>query len=162
MRRAIFLIPLAFAFTVLLCSRAEAGFAPCSDSVRAEVDGSTLDIFHDQAEWNCCATIVFELLAEGNTFNLYEFETFEMGPCNCICCFDLSTSIVDVAPGDYLVRVLSGHTGEVFAEIWVTVEEGQSGVPSLGGVAQSPCGGWTVGVEEPISSTWGRIKALYR
>ncbi|KPJ59672.1 MAG: hypothetical protein AMJ46_09980 [Latescibacteria bacterium DG_63] len=162
MRRAVLSFLLMFAFTVLFFSSAYAGWPPCHDIVRAEAVGSTINVYHDQAEWNCCATMLFELFEVQDTFNLLEFETFEFGPCVCLCCFDLSTSILHVAPGEYLVRVINGHSGGIFGEVWVTVEEGPWDEPSLGGIAQSPCGGWGVGVEEPASSTWGRIKALYR
>ncbi|KPJ60580.1 MAG: hypothetical protein AMJ46_06200 [Latescibacteria bacterium DG_63] len=162
MQRVALTILLVFASTLFFCSSADGGFAPCQDTVRAEVVGNTINVYHDQAEWNCCATMVFELIAVQDTFNLLEFETFEVGPCFCICCFDLLTSIAHVPPGDYLVRVLSGHTGEVFGEIWVTVELGPWGEPWLGETAQSPCGGWNVGADDPASSTWGRVKALFR
>jgi len=162
MRRVFLPVLLVFASTAFFCGSAQAGFAPCQDTVRAEAVGNTINVYHDQAEWNCCAEIVFDLHAVQDTFDLLEFETFEVGPCWCICCFDLSASIVDVPLGEYLVRVINGHTGGVFAEVWVTVEIGPWDEPSLGETAQSPCGGWSVGVEEPASSTWGRIKALYR
>jgi hypothetical protein len=122
-------------------------------------------VYHDQAEWNCCAEIEFELTAVQDTFNLYEFETFdEWGPCVCTCCFDLTTMITDVAPGDYLVRVYDGLSSELFGEAWVTVGAGVWGMTALGGTSQSPCGGWTTAVEDPPSpsTTWGRVKALFR
>ncbi|KPJ59692.1 MAG: hypothetical protein AMJ46_10095 [Latescibacteria bacterium DG_63] len=194
MRGKLLVILLVLTSSVSFQSAALAGEPPCQDTVRAEGVGSTIVVHHDQAEWNCCATILFDLVEVQDTFNLYEIETFEVGPCDCICCFDLTTSIMNVTPGCYLVRALHAGTGEVFGEVWVTVGPGtlgeatsgkpwvsssrvwiersrdqatkavaaQSGGPSLGAVSQSPCGGWSVGVEDPTSSTWGRIKALYR
>ncbi len=153
------------AFTLCLSTNGLAGEPPCDDAVRAKASGNTIVVYHDQAEWNCCAEIEFELTAAQDTFNLYEFETFgEGGPCVCICCFDLTTMITDVAPGDYLVRVLDGLSGGLFGEVWVTVEPGVSGVTALGGTSQSPCGGWTTAVEDPpiAETNWGRVKALFR
>jgi len=160
-----------------------AGEPPCEDSVRATALRGSIHVYHDQAEWNCCATIAFDLDARGDTFDLYESETFEVGPCDCLCCFDLVATITDVPPGDYLVRVLAAETGEVFGETWVEVPEvrlgvarpvGPRGTPAssslggtqecaaeLGGALQSPCGGWTADVEV-AESTWGRIKTLFR
>lgn len=133
---------------------------PCRDIVRAEAIGNTIQVYHNQAEWNCCAKIQFDLAQAEDTLNLFETETFAVGPCFCLCCFDLMTSIIDVAPGTYLVRVLAAETGELFGEVWVTVEIGQWGGPRLGAPSQSPCGGWPISVKR--DSTWGRIKALYR
>ena len=169
--------------SVVSVSPVFAGWPPCADTVRAVVVGSNINVYHDQAEWNCCATIAFDLDARGDTFDLYESETFEVGPCHCLCCFDLVATITDVPPGDYLVRVLAAETGEVFGETWVEVPEvrlgvarpvGPRGTPAssslggtqecaaeLGGALQSPCGGWTADVEV-AESTWGRIKTLFR
>jgi len=140
---------------------AQGGEPPCSDTVRAQAIGNTIQVYHNQAQWNCCATIQFDLVPAQDTLNLLETETFSVGPCHCDCCFDLSTTIVDVTPGTYLVRVLDAQTGEVFGEVWVTVETGQLYPLGLGESSQSPCGGWAIGVVNQ-DSTWGRIKALYR
>jgi len=164
-------------------STVSAGTPPCQDTVRVEVVRNNIHVHHDQAEWNCCATIAFDLDARGDTLDLRESETFEVGPCHCLCCFDLVATITDVPPGDYLVRVLAAETGEVFGGVWVEVPEVRLGIarPSgtreitpgapagsiqecaaeLGGTLQSPCGGWITDVEV-ASTTWGRIKALYR
>ena len=163
------------------------GEPPCKDTVRAEVLANDINVYHDQAQWNCCATITFDLDAHADTFDLYESEAFEIGPCHCLCCFDLATTITDVAPGEYLVRVLAAESGELFGEVWVQVPEVWSeaevmgpvpqarsaedvwpGAPGirecaagLGGTLQSPCGGWTTSVKE-TPSTWGQIKAIFR
>jgi len=160
MRKETLAIVLIFASLLVFSVVAQGDEPPCRDTVRAEAIGNTIQVYHDQAQWNCCANIEFELAQAQDTLNLFETETFEVGPCHCLCCFDLMTSIVDVAPGTYLVRVLAAETGELFGEVWVTVEIGQWGGPVLGEPSQSPCGGWPIGVER--DSTWGRIKALYR
>jgi hypothetical protein len=163
MKRAILVSLAAAALVACFGFTAYAGEPPCNDTVGAQVMENTILVRHDQAEWNCCAEIVFELSVAQDTFNLYEFETFgEWGPCVCICCFDLTTTVRDVAPGDYLVRVLDGLSGEIFGEVWVTVEPELSGMASLGGTEQSECGGWITAVKEPTSTTWSRLKVLYR
>jgi hypothetical protein len=160
MRRETLVIFLIVASSMVLSVAAQGGEPPCRDTVRAQAIGNTIQMYHDQAEWNCCASIQFNLVQVQDTFSLFETETFAVGPCHCDCCFDLSTTIVDVAPGTYLVRVLDAQTSAIFGEVWVTVEIGQWGQPGLGPPSQSPCGGWAIGVEP--NSTWGRIKALYR
>jgi hypothetical protein len=160
MRKETLAIVLILASLLVFSVAAQGGEPPCRDTVRAVAVGNTIQVYHDQAEWNCCAKIQFNLVQAQDTLNLFETETFEVGPCHCDCCFDLSTTIVDVAPGTYLVRVLDAQTSEVFGEVWVTVEIGQWNQPGLGEPSQSPCGGWTIGVK--LDSTWGRIKVLYR
>jgi hypothetical protein len=160
MRKEPLAIVLILASLLLFSVAAQGDEPPCRDSVRAEAIGNTIQVHHDQAQWNCCAEIQFEFAQAQDTLNLLEIESFAVGPCLCLCCFDLMTSITDVAPGTYLVRVLAAETGELFGEVWVTVEIGQWNGPVLGEHSQSPCGGWPISVEP--NSTWGRIKALYR
>ncbi len=162
MQKVTLSILLVSAFTILVCGSAAGGFPPCAGTVRAEDAGGAINVFHDQAEWNCCAAIVFQLSEVQDTLDLLEFETFEVGPCDCICCFDLSTSVLDVSPGEYLVRVLNGHTGEIFGEVWVTVQVGPGGACSLGETCQSSCGGWNASLVEVTNAPWGRIKSLFR
>lgn len=179
MRKEVLLFSSVLLCTGLLVSAvvawpAFAGWPPCADSVRAVVVIDNIYVYHDQAEWNCCATIVFDLEAHSDTFDLYESETYEMGPCDCICCFDLLTTITGVSPGGYLVRVLAAETGKLLGEVSVEVPGSftrssavsqPSGVHAvatgLGATLQSPCGGWTADVTEP-GTTWGRVKAVFR
>lgn len=161
MRKKILPILLALASLLILSAAAQAGEPPCIDSVSAQSSGNTILVYHDQAEWNCCATIQFDMVQTDDTLNVFETETFATGPCHCDCCFDLSTNIMNVPPGTYLVRVLNAATDEVFGEVSVTIEVGQLGQPVLGESSQSPCGGWAIG-ETDVISTWGYIKALYR
>ena len=161
--------------SVVIARPSFAGWPPCADTVRAVVVGNAIHVYHDQAEWNCCAAIKFDLDAHADTFDLYESEIFAGGPCLCNCCFDLLTTITGAAPGDYLIRVLAAESGGLFGEVWVQVPEVVPGgdaarsessgvracVAGLGGSLQSPCGGWTTDVAEP-RTTWGHIKAVFR
>jgi hypothetical protein len=160
---------------VSVASPVFAGAWPCADdTVRAVVVTNAIHVYHDEAEWNCCATIEFDLAAHADTFDLYESETYSGDPCFCSCCFDLLATITGAAPGDYLVRVLAAASGELFGEVWVNVPEvvpgGDAAAESsalsacaagLGGTLQSPCGGWTVDVTQPQWS-WGRVKTTFR
>jgi len=171
---AVFLCVCCLGFVVSV-SPVFAGWPPCADTVRAVVVGSNINVYHDQAEWNCCATIRFDLDAHSDTFDLYESETYDGGPCMCRCCFDLVTAITDVTPGEYLVRVLPAGSVVPFGEVLVQVPEvlpwpeaGRSEPPGtwactagLGRTLQSPCEGWTTDVPEP-PTTWGHIKTLFR
>lgn len=151
---------------LLLCTPLAANAQWCDpDVVSAQVQGSTIIVFHDNAEWNCCAEIQFELVENGYMLDLYESEYFETEPCVCMCCFDLITTIEDVEPGEWLVRCLDAVTQAVLGQVWVTVEGKGGAKTSLGGSWQSPCGGWTSAVpnlEDDGVASWGLIKTLYR
>jgi len=154
---------------------AAAGGAPCEGTVCAVVVGTNINVYHNQARWNCCAGIRFDLVTHADTFDLYESENYDGGgPCVCLCYFDLLATIVDVAPGEYLVRVLAAAGGGLFGEVWVQVlgvtawgDTAWSELPGvractagLGSTAQSRCGGWN---PDPVeSTTWGHIKAVFR
>jgi hypothetical protein len=136
------------------------------DVVTAGVDGSTITVFHDNAEWNCCAWIQFALVENGEMLDLYETEMGNF--CWCTCCFDLIATIEDVAPGTYLVRTIDAEGGQVLGQVWVTVEGPGATKAALGGSQQSPCGGWPTAVPDDPGhglegiASWGLIKALYR
>jgi len=136
------------------------------DVVTAWATGSTITVSHENAEFNCCMGIQFLLIPNDYMLDLYEVE-FGM-PCFCTCCFDLITTIVDVAPGTYLVRVFDAVTEEMYGQVWVTVEGADGARAGLGDTEQSPCGGWPSAVpdeqegEEEELVSWGSIKALYR
>ncbi len=161
MSRPALSILFVFVLAAVLHSAAAAGWPPCETVLRAEAGHDTVYVYHDQAEWNCCATIVFEFAEAEDTLNLYEFETFEVGPCVCLCCFDLETWVAGVAPGEHLVRVLDGQSGAVLGQVWVTVQASQGVEPSLGFARQSECGGFT-GIWPEGGATWGRVKVLFR
>jgi hypothetical protein len=73
----VFLPILVVIFIFVLAEVAAAGYPPCQGRVTAEVAGTTVMVYHLQAEWNCCATIVFDLVQAEDSLNVYERETFE-------------------------------------------------------------------------------------
>ncbi len=78
---------------------------PCEvEYVEVEVDGTTVNVVHRNAGYNCCPDdIMVSLTVEGSDLILTETEIATM-PCPCMCCYDVSSSIVDVEPGYHLVR----------------------------------------------------------
>jgi len=117
---------------------------PCEDSIYAVVYDDVVTVYHLGAFYNCCATIEYSMTVAGDTIDLTESETFEFGPCYCLCCFDLSTDISGLAPGAYLVRVWGYEYAEpdltLFGEVWVTVGgAGDGGV--IASTTQSGCYG---------------------
>jgi len=124
---------------------------PCTDSVFAEVGKDTVMVYHTGAFYNCCAEIEDSLVQEDSILNILEFETFGPGgPCDCLCCFDLSVPIVGLAPGSYLIRVWNDDRSILYGEVWVTVG-GFRKDGLFGDLTQSGCYD-TLGVSDLLSS----------
>jgi hypothetical protein len=161
-----------FAFlVVVICTSvflvgSQAAAVPCAGTVTVQVIEDTIKVRHDDALLTCGAQVQFQLTQIQDTLNLYENGTCRNNNCFfCTCSFDLIAEIPNVAPGHYLVRLLTAWYGQligVCSEVWVDVEGSGQGNPRLGEALQSPCGGWTVGIDKGTASTWGRIKAVYR
>jgi hypothetical protein len=88
------------------CDDASRGVGwPCADDrVELTVCGRTLHAVHWDALYNCCLVddIAVSLSAEGNVLRL--IETDPGGNCHCVCCYDVETTIIDLAPGMYIVQ----------------------------------------------------------
>jgi hypothetical protein len=79
---------------------------PCSedDEIVLTVEGTTLYVLHRNASYNCCPDeIAISLSIQGTTLILTEEEVLTM-PCDCICCYDVEATIVDLTPGIYTVQ----------------------------------------------------------
>jgi hypothetical protein len=73
------------------------------DIVEIVVQGSSLQITHENGAYNCCLDdIVVNLVIEGNVITLTEQEVLTI-PCPCICCYTVHASVVDLVPGTYTV-----------------------------------------------------------
>ena len=108
-------------------------------------------VYHTGAFYNCCAEIEDSLVQEDSILNILEFETFGPGgPCDCLCCFDLSVPIVGLAPGSYLIRVWNDDRSILYGEVWVTVG-GFRKDGLFGDLTQSGCYD-TLGVSDLLSS----------
>jgi hypothetical protein len=66
--------------------------------------GDTIFVVHQGAFYNCCSEIVVDVMQTANGFDLFERDTSEE-LCYCMCNFDISTTIAEVAEGEYLVRL---------------------------------------------------------
>ena len=78
---------------------------PCADDrVELTVDGRTLHAVHWDASYNCCPPddISVSLFVEGNVLRLIETDPGD--GCHCVCCYDVETTIIDLAPGMYIVE----------------------------------------------------------
>ncbi|UCG33801.1 MAG: hypothetical protein JSU68_04030 [Phycisphaerales bacterium] len=80
-------------------------FGPCGDDdFDLTVEGSTLNITHLNATYNCCPDdIAVSLEIEDTTLILTEEEILT-NPCFCLCCYEVHYTVTDLAPGTYTVR----------------------------------------------------------
>ena len=80
------------------------GICPGDDEFQFTVSGSTLHVLHKNAEYNCCvADIAVELEVMGDEIVMSEVEV-PGDPCDCDCCYNVESSVVDLAPGSYTVE----------------------------------------------------------
>ncbi len=73
--------------------------------------GDTILVIHQDAFYNCCSKIKVNVKATPNGFDLLEYDVGEN--CRCMCYFDITTTISDVSPGTYLIRVFDTDTNLV-------------------------------------------------
>lgn len=111
------------------------------DYIYAVVDDGTITVHHDAAFYNCEPdSIAYTWTQEGSTF--FVIETEYNPSAYCLCCYDLTTSMEDVAPGQYVIDFFweDYETGPQHRILYVFVpDEGQPSNPHGGGHTCSPC-----------------------
>lgn len=77
----------------------------CGDElIELVVEGSALHVVHHQATYNCCPIdILVSLSVQGAIVTLTETEVLTI-PCDCLCCFDVESTVLDLAPGAYTLQ----------------------------------------------------------
>ncbi len=85
------------------------------DSITFNFRGDTVEITHRNACYNCCSKLGTNVQPTIDGFNIYESDTAKDW-CFCICHFDLTTTICEISPGDYIVRVFD-TAGDLVGEI---------------------------------------------
>ena len=102
--------------TVLLATFAFgfSGGALSTGWIEFEVSGNDITVIHRDAEVNCCFRFVSRVELEGSVLDV--MEKLVGGTCCCICMMDLTTTIRDLEPGSYTVRVWDWSGTELFDE----------------------------------------------
>jgi len=138
-----------------------------SDLLGAEIVGDTLTVHHRDAAYNCCMdSTTYTVTMDGSVIDIIETEIVP-DPCLCLCCFDLSVSVADLAPGTWTV-VFRWHDSDSDQwEEWsddVTVPDvGQGGEAVVSGVMNSGCIDPNAAPLRPGAvASWGRVKSIYR
>jgi len=154
---------------LLLAAPAAADFGlwcEYADEVRVEVNGADVTVIHEAAVYNCCPDpFDYDAVWDGDRLVVTETEVLT-NPCFCVCCFDLSTTVESVPPGDWVLRFAwfdSETSAWTEVEVPFTVGDvGQSGPASVGENGDSGCL-TSSGVDDaPTTMPWGQIKAIYR
>lgn len=102
------------------------------DTIICEIIDDTLSVTHQDIQCQCCLISKIIVRRDGTYIDILEYDVG--APCNCICLFDLKTSITDLPPGDYTVRVWSEWRGDCGGCL-VTIP----GEARLSGSSQSDC-----------------------
>lgn len=130
--------------------------AYASGRVSSEVRDNVAIVHHDDAWFNCCPEMVFEIRQDGYTIDIFE-EDLDIHPCDCMCDFDFTHKIEGLAPGSYVARVWENNRFDTHG--FRLAGETSFTIPAKAGLyrtasARSECGGWTA-VEEGPSSPEG-------
>jgi len=139
------------------------------DCLAWEYDGQGgLFLRHINAGFNCCPVIHADITIEGNVISIVEYETFDsLGPCYCLCLFDIDYEFTEIFPMEYtvIVKGLYVEPDEDFLEITVDFGSEPEGVycierdhypwgfgePSGGLINHSGCGGFDDG-SKPVDT----------
>ncbi|MFQ6007956.1 MAG: dockerin type I repeat-containing protein [Candidatus Zixiibacteriota bacterium] len=81
---------------------------PNLDCILYEYDGAgVLLLKHINAAFNCCpSSIDADITIEGGLITIDESESFDtLGPCYCLCLFDVDIEIVNLPHGQYTIMV---------------------------------------------------------
>ena len=102
------------------------------DTIICEIIDDTLSVTHQDVQCQCCLISKIIVRRDGTYIDILEYDVG--APCDCICLFDLKTSITDLPPGDYTVRVWSEWRGDCGGCLVAIPGEAR-----LSGFSQSDC-----------------------
>lgn len=152
----------------------EAQGSECEDEFITEVDDNSLIVYHNGALYNCCPDPFEYSVAQDDSLIVVTETEVLSNPCFCICCFDLSVTIEDLAPGVYyLVFTWFDYETDTWQEVVLDVVIPNLGQPPLPIVVDTylsecyqepsaiPDDEHTGNRPPPKLHSWGLIKALY-
>ncbi len=146
------LFPAAFGDVVVTSKQSECLGDPSDreDQIEVEVRNCVLHIFHRNVVINCCLEYVTDVKVEGSTIEVREID--KGPPCDCICPFDLETTIEGLEMGRYTVIFHAFlHKDPLTFTIWIPPCDG---FWIMGAEVWSPMGVSGVGV--PVYATNAR------
>ncbi len=105
---------------------------PCGeDEIELTVEGDTLHVLHSNATYNCCPDEIVISFSMEKDLLLFTEEEILTIPCDCVCCYDVGATVVDLPPGTYTVEFcwFDYETGEITCFIDEIVIPGGGGSP---------------------------------
>lgn len=74
------------------------------DTIETTIEGTTLYVVHKNSRYNCCPDeIKVSLEVSEEKLKLVEEEILTH-PCECTCCFNVETTVVDMNPGTHVLE----------------------------------------------------------
>lgn len=144
----------AFGFVLFPLAALAGGFCG-ADTILVRAAADTVYVNHANATMNCCLELRVEMEVGANVIDFYEVDAG--GRCDCICCFDLDYRADGFPMGVYMVRVWDATGSTLYGQAEVAVP-GAGAEPRVVAALQGEC-------QHPQASgttTWGKIRALYR
>jgi len=123
--------PLASVISFGGCKTFEGGakdesYPPEMDCISYSYDGDgVLTLKHINAGFNCCpGEIVADITIEDNIITIVENEIYDdtLGPCYCLCLFDVDYEIINLPPGEYTIQVEELYLWETDDPLVFTVD----------------------------------------
>jgi hypothetical protein len=147
------------AATVVLFLTSLAAAQECGESVVFTTSPGTIELHHNQSEYNCCSWIGFDVLHDAFSIEVVEWEHLNYGGCDCHCCMDTNVEIGGLEPGEYTVTLWKNteHGGMEFVGVWTVEVSGESEPYVYATFA--PCESTDIDGEH---ESWGAIKGSYR
>ena len=75
-------------------------------TLETEVVGNDLTIKHNNAFYNCCPAFYVEYEYEDN--NIFVTWRDSLGLCDCICRYNLESTLFDLPEGEYIITLING------------------------------------------------------
>jgi len=81
-------------------------YAPCNgaEELLTTIDNDNLQIIHINTVQNCCLDEIKVIMeVDGNILRVKE-DPVESAPCDCECCYNVASTIIDLSPGVYVLE----------------------------------------------------------
>jgi hypothetical protein len=88
-----------------MLNRTSTSTSTSNSNISADVNGSTVTIWHRDAYYNCAAKFKFDLVLSGQSIEATEVILNPNEVAKCVCYFDLSFTLNNLAAGTYSVTI---------------------------------------------------------
>jgi hypothetical protein len=95
--------------SAIAIAECDEGGSPRLDAALASAD--SISVTHDNFEGNCCADFTIEVSAGVGTLDMVYTDSGD--PCDCLCSYDMTYTLINVPSGDYVVSAGGGVSDNV-------------------------------------------------